>query len=199
MMSAEWSMVIITAIYVIATIIICFSNYKSSKMSQRANEINLVLSILDTEKNRLFEIKNALNEFERNATLLHQVVCKKKDNIEQYVMIQDSYISLTRNFMLENNVNSKEYKKIIHCTQCLCNFAVEMIKWLKEEYREEDEKVFFEKIERGRDIQQEFSVAKENYILYRERKLSAYYKSTNLEEIQQYYCNVDFRRRFECN
>ena len=68
-MKAEWVMVIITTIYVIATIAICFSNFKSAKMAQKANEINMILSILDTEKNRLFEIKKALDEFEQSATL----------------------------------------------------------------------------------------------------------------------------------
>ena len=44
-MKAEWVMVIITTIYVIATIAICFSNFKSAKMAQKANDIEIKLNI----------------------------------------------------------------------------------------------------------------------------------------------------------
>lgn len=194
-MKAEWVMVIITAIYVIATIAICFSNFKSAKMAQKANEINMVLSILDTEKNRLFEIKRALDEFEQSATLRHQVLNISGNGTEQHVRIQDSFTSLLRSLLLENDVNSPEYQKVFYCANCLYNNAIEMNEWFYEEYKENENDSSLEKLEKSRRIQQEFCLAKENYILYRERKLTEHFNCKKLEEIQKYYCTVDFDRK----
>ena len=194
-MKAEWVMVIITTIYVIATIAICFSNFQSAKMAQKANEINMILSILDTEKNRLFEIKKALDEFEQSATLRHQVINTSENGIEQHVKIQDSFTSLLRSLLLENDVNSPEYQKVLYCANCLYNNALELNEWFNKEYKENENDSFPENLEKSRRIQQEFCLTKENYILYRERKLSEHFNCKKLEEIQKYYCTVDFDRK----
>ena len=98
-------------------------------MAQKANEINMILSILDTEKNRLFEIKKALDEFEQSATLRHQVINTSENGIEQHVKIQDSFTSLLRSLLLENDVNSPEYQKVLYCANCLYNNALELNEW----------------------------------------------------------------------
>lgn len=61
----DWLMIIITAIYVVATIVICISNYKSAKLSSESNEINLICKIVEIEQSRLFDTKEAIDEFVR--------------------------------------------------------------------------------------------------------------------------------------
>ena len=142
-----------------------------------------------------FEIKKALDEFEQSATLRHQVINISENGIEQHVKIQDSFTSLLRSLLLENDVNSPEYQKVLYCANCLYNNALELNEWFNKEYKENENDSFPEKLEKSRRIQQEFCLTKENYILYRERKLSEHFNCKKLEEIQKYYCTVDFDRK----
>lgn len=79
----DWLMVIITTIYVIATII-CISNYKSANISNTSNEINLICRIVEVEQSRLLEYKKAADSFVRNAGVSYQLI----DHKELYVRIK---------------------------------------------------------------------------------------------------------------
>ena len=74
----DWLMVIITTIYVVATIIICISNYKSSNLSSKANEINMICKIVELEQSRLVETKKAIDNFVNCASLGGQIIEKEQ-------------------------------------------------------------------------------------------------------------------------
>lgn len=187
----DWLMVIITAIYVIATIIICSSNYKSAKLSSVSNEINLICKIVEIEQSRLFDTKDAIDVFVRNASLSHQID-DSKESFARINAIKDSYQLLQRCILVDNDVDKIEYKKITNCAACFCKSAIELCEWLNAEYdgRENKDAVNM-RIEKVLEIQSHFFEAKEQYILSREQKISeALLGNISLSDVKKMYWNI---------
>ena len=102
----DWLMVIITAIYVVATIIICVSNYKSAKLANMSNDINLICKIVEIEQSRLLEIKKAIDNFVTNASLSYQITDCKEPNV-RINAITDSF-QLFQLMMIQTKWNMQE-------------------------------------------------------------------------------------------
>lgn len=192
----DWLMVIITTIYVIATIIICVSNYNSAKLSNVSNEINLICKIVEVEQSRLLEFKKVADSFVRNAGLSYQVI----DHKESYACIkkmEDSYQLFQRCISIDPDADKAEYVKVVHCAACFYMSSIEICKWLNEEYDgSENDTDVHQRIQKVLDIQSHFIAAKEQYILQREERISkVLLGNVSLNEVRRMYCD-DYSKRF---
>lgn len=186
----DWLMVIITTIYVIATIIICISNYKSANISNASNEINLICKIVEVEQSRLLEYKKAADSFVRNAGVSYQLI----DHKELYVRIkkiEDSYQLFQRCISIDLDTNKAEYIKVVHCAACFYESSIEICQWLNEENDgSENDADVQKRMQKVMDIQSHFVEAKEQYILQREEKISkALLGNVSLDEVKKMYCS----------
>jgi len=186
----DWLMVIITAIYVVATIIICVSNYKSSKLSSESNEINLICKIIDIEQSRLIETKNAIDNFVKNASLGYQIT----DTMEASVRInaiKDSFQLFQRCILVDNDIDKIEYIEVMNCATCFYKSSIEICEWLNKEYDgSENDNDVHKRIQKVIEVQSHFFAAKEQYILSREEKISkALLGNLSLSEVKKMYCN----------
>lgn len=198
----DWLMVIITAIYVVATIIICVSNYKSANLSRKSNEINLISKIVEIEQFRLTETKDAIEQFIRNASFTFQVIDeysqKKDDSLEfssaikvrsRINAINHSYQLFRRCILVDSNVSEYEYQRVLHCAQCFYKTSIDICEWMNQEYddSESDENIK-KRLEKVSEVQSHFFEAKEQYILSREERMTkALSGNLTLTEVKKMY------------
>lgn len=184
----DWLMVIITTIYVIATIIICISNYKSSNLSSKANEINMICKIVELEQSRLVETKKAIDNFVNCASLGDQVIENEQANA-RIIAIEESFQLFQRCILADKDTEKIEYLRIINCGQCFFEKSIEICKWLNKEYDgSESERDVSKKLQKVMEVQTHFFEAKEQYILSREEKLSkAVLGDLSLFEVRNMY------------
>ena len=171
-MITDWIMIFITAIYVIATIIICVSNYKSAKLSKKGNEIELICKVAEIEQKRLDELKLSIDNFAESADLYDQVL-NHTECESRLFSIEKSYEMLIRCLSIDNKHDSYEYQRIFQCANCFYHTSKEICKWFNEEYdgteQIEDVKARFKKVI---DVRNHFFQAKEKYILSREKLIT---------------------------
>ena len=188
-MITDWIMIIITAIYVIATIIICVSNYKSAKLSKKSNEMSLIQTIVTNEQRRLIEFKKACDDFVQSASLGYQYeqIGKKADEIEIRNSIENSFIHINRCLNIELKKHTLEYERVMHCANCFYKVSVDMCKWLCSEYDEKESKgEAHARLKKMMEVQQHFNEAKEDYILKREQMLSQILlKNLSIDDVQK--------------
>lgn len=186
----DWLMVIITAIYVVATIIICVLNYKSAKLANMSNEINLICKIVEIEQSRLLEIKKAIDNFVTNASLSYQITDCKEPNV-RINAITDSFQLFQRCISVDDDTDKMEYARVTHCAVCFYESSIEICKWLNEEYDgSESDNDAKKRIRKVIEIQSHFFEAKEQYILSREKKISkALLGNLSLLEVKKMYCS----------
>ena len=184
----DWLMVIITTIYVIATIIICISNYKSSKLSSKANEINMICKIVELEQSRLVETKKAIDNFVNCASFGDQIIENEQANA-RIIAIEESFQLFQRCILTDKDTEKIEYLRIINCGQCFFEKSIEICKWLDKEYDgSESERDVSKKLQKVIEVQTHFFEAKEQYILSREEKLSkAVLGDLSLFEVRNMY------------
>lgn len=184
----DWLMVIITTIYVVATIIICISNYKSSNLSSKANEINMICKIVELEQSRLVETKKAIDNFVNCASLGGQIIEKEQAHA-RIIAIEESFQLFQRCILADKDTEKIEYLRIINCGQCFFEKSIEICKWLNKEYDgSESERDVSKKLQKVMEVQSHFFEAKEQYILSREEKLSkAVLGDLSLFEVRNMY------------
>lgn len=196
----DWIMVIITAIYVIATIIICVSNYRSSNLARESNEINLKSKIVEIEQSRLIETKNAIDNFVKNASLGFQftnqitnnlIDAKDREASIRIIAIKDSFQLFKRCILVDNDVDKYEYQRVLNCAQCFYTTSIDICEWMNKEYDgSESEDEMKKRLQKVVEVQSHFFEAKEQYILSREEKISkVLLGNLSLSEIKKLYSN----------